>query len=319
MLQNGPSRHSSTSILKLIWKKLRHITKGTIEFIAIRLILMAERLKMDILSPFLSNFTLSVKLFFSGTLCIDMDYPAKNGLGYMHVLRSGRLRVSAHPLLSLDIGQPSLLLFPGPIGHRFEVDPQDGAELSCAFLDFGISFGNPIFRGLPDGFHVPLDSDGEIGKVVSLLFEEGFSTHPGRQVAVDRLMEYILILLLRQAIHSKSIDEGTLAGFSDVRLGKALAQIHERPEHPWSIEELASLAGMSRARFAAVFRQVIGIPPLEYVTYWRISLAQTLLKKGMPLKLIASKVGYSSQSTLSRAFAKTTGQSPTEWFSGIIH
>ena len=70
---------------------------------------------------------------------------------------------------------------------------------------------------------------------------------------------------------------------------------------------------MSRASFAAHFRQTVGTTPLDYLTDWRVSVAQTLLKSGKPLKLVAPEVGYSHPVALTRVFTKRIGISPTQW------
>ena len=89
--------------------------------------------------------------------------------------------------------------------------------------------------------------------------------------------------------------------------------MHDSPQHPWSLEELARLAGMSRARFALHFHQTVGVTPFEYLTDWRIGIAQTMLRKGESVKLIAPAVGYESSTALTRIFKRKLGLSPTEW------
>jgi AraC-like DNA-binding protein len=105
-------------------------------------------------------------------------------------------------------------------------------------------------------------------------------------------------------------------GLADPRLANAIAAIHERPEHPWSLEELAAAAGMSRARFAVHFREIVGVTPFDYLADWRIGMAQTLLKRGKPLKIVAPSVGYASSTALTRVFTQRVGVSPTQWLRG---
>jgi len=102
-------------------------------------------------------------------------------------------------------------------------------------------------------------------------------------------------------------------GLSDLRLGKAIEGMHKHPETSWSLEQLAQRAGMSRARFAAYFRQVVGMTPFDYLTNWRLGVAQTMLRKGNSLKLIASAVGYANATALTRVFTQRVGMSPSEW------
>ncbi|MEN8801641.1 MAG: AraC family transcriptional regulator, partial [Thiogranum sp.] len=94
---------------------------------------------------------------------------------------------------------------------------------------------------------------------------------------------------------------------------KAINAMHAEPAHPWSLEELAATAGMSRARFAAKFRDVVGMTPGSYLGEWRLGVAQSLLRQGKPVQLVSDVVGYGSASALSRAFRAQIGLSPTEW------
>jgi len=121
------------------------------------------------------------------------------------------------------------------------------------------------------------------------------------------------VLLLRYAIETKAVDGSVLAALGDKRLSKALISMHARPGHPWSLEGLAIEAGMSRARFAAHFRSMTGATPLDYLTDWRLSVAQNLLRSGQSLKLIAPLVGYSSSIAFTRVFSRRVGMPPAHW------
>ena len=130
---------------------------------------------------------------------------------------------------------------------------------------------------------------------------------------LDRLFEYVLVLLIRSALNDRLLDSGILLGLADERLSKAIEVMHKHPEAPWSLEELARRAGMSRARFAARFRQVVGVTPFDYLTDWRLGVAQTMLRKGSSVKLIAAAVGYANATALTRVFTHRLGMSPSEW------
>ena len=268
---------------------------------------------MDQLSPLFSRFTLSARVFYTGALCGIVDYDNRQGIGMLHVLRRGRLRVAQPPAPSFELTRPTLLFCRQPFAHRLEVDEADGADLVCAFIDFGAALGNPLLRGLPDFLAVPLADIPGGESTLTLLFDEAFAQRTGREAGIDRLVEFFVVLLLRHSIDAQLIKAGVLAALADARLSKALTAMHERPEQAWSLESLAQTAGMSRARFAATFRAVVDTPPLDYLTDWRISVAQTLLKGGKPLKAVAPAVGYSSPVAFSRVFARRVGASPLEW------
>lgn len=155
--------------------------------------------------------------------------------------------------------------------------------------------------------------------LMGLMFDEAFSEQCGRQAALDRLCEVLMIRLLRYGIDQGLTQGGTLAGLADSRLAKALVAIHEEPGREWKLSDMAALAGMSRARFAVRFREITGETPADYLASWRVMTAQRLLKRGLQLKLVACDVGYGSASALTRAFVRKLGYSPTEWLMGSNH
>jgi transcriptional regulator GlxA family with amidase domain len=121
------------------------------------------------------------------------------------------------------------------------------------------------------------------------------------------------VLLMRSVVNTRLVDSGILLGLADERLGKAIEGMHKHPETPWSLEQLAQRAGMSRARFAAHFRKIVGMTPFDYLTNWRLGVAQTMLRKGNSVKLIAAAVGYTNATALTRVFTQRLGMSPSEW------
>jgi hypothetical protein len=121
--------------------------------------------------------------------------------------------------------------------HRLQTDAE-GAEIVCARIEFGAGILQPLFQSLPDVLHIPLKSAVSLGRGVELLFEEAFGELPGRQAALDRLAEYVLILLLRDVVGRELVQSGTLRGLSNERLAKALMAMHHHPEGPWAWTDL---------------------------------------------------------------------------------
>lgn len=275
--------------------------------------MMTDRLAMDPLAPLFRHFTLSAQVFYSGWLCGVSSDHATETAGHLHVLRRGVLHVLRSDHTSIAIDRPSVLFYPRPLRHRLHAEEQSGAELVCATIEFGSGTHNPLVQSLPELLIVSLDSVKELGPTVELLFAEAFGDNAGRQAAVDRLAEYFLVLLLRSAMKDRLIQGGVLSGLADPRLAAAIAAIHQQPERGWSLEELAQTGGMSRARFAAHFREVVGMTPFDYLADWRIGIAQTLLRRGQSLKIIAPAVGYGSATALTRVFSQRLGISPTKW------
>ena len=93
----------------------------------------------------------------------------------------------------------------------------------------------------------------------------------------------------------------------------AVAAIHANPEYSWGLQNLAERCNLSRSRFTALFKDRIGMTVGEYLTDWRIYIAQEKLRSGKPVTLVALDVGYGSQPAFTRAFASKVGMSPREW------
>lgn len=268
---------------------------------------------MDRLAPIFDRFSLSARMFYSGRMCgISGDHDSDHA-GYLHVLKKGTLKIIRADGQELIVDTPSIVFFPRPRRHRLYASEDEGAELVCATIEFGAGMLNPLLASLPDPLVLPLDSLPELAPALQLLFSEAFSESPARQPAINRLFEYVLVLLMRSAMNARLIDSGALPGLADPRLARAIDAMHQHPEASWSLEELAQTAGMSRARFAAHFRQVVGMTPFDYLTNWRLAVAQTMLLQGKPLKRIAPAVGYANSTALTRVFTARLGLPPSDW------
>jgi AraC-like DNA-binding protein len=268
---------------------------------------------MDRLAPFFERFSLTAQLFYSGLLCGSTGDQESEHAGHLHVLKKGRLKITRPDARHIVIDRPSIVFFPRPRVHRLHGPQQEGADLVCATIEFGAGMLNPLIASLPEPLVVALDTLPELAPTLQLLFTEASADSPGRQAALDRLFEYLFVLLIRSAMNAHLVDRGILIGLSDSRLSRAIEAMHQHPETSWSLEQLAQLAGMSRARFAVYFRQIVGTTPFDYLTNWRLGIAQTMLRKGNSLKLIASAVGYTNATALTRVFTQRLGMSPSEW------
>ena len=265
---------------------------------------------MDRLSIFFSHFTLSARVFLAGTLCGTSSDHATETAGHLHLLRRGKLTIFEAGEPPVEVEAPCVLLYIRPGEHFFR---SDAADIVCAFVEFGAGMLNPLASALPKRLVIPLVADSSLVPIAECLFAEAFSKKDGRQVAVDRLAEYFLVLLLRFAIDTHAMHGGILTALADHHLSRVLARLQREPERAWTLEELAHVGGMSRARFAAHFLRIMGQTPFEYLTCWRIGVAQSLLKRGQPLKMVAPAVGYSSIGALTRTFAQIVGKPPMSW------
>ena len=268
---------------------------------------------MDPLSLLLDRLNVRAHLFFFGSLCGPSSFEADAGRGHLHLLRSGKIEVRSPGEPTVVLTTATLILFARPRGYTLYSDPQPGADLVCANIDFEGEAGNPLLIGLPDRLIIPLDDLRGLGTTLELMFEEAFTPDHGQRVAVDRLLDVLMVLLLRHCMHIRRIDRGVLAGFAEPRLAKTLHLIHKKPERLWSLESLADVAGMSRASFARQFKTRVGVAPGDYLTTVRLALACKALRAGTHVKRVASQVGYGSAATLSRAFKQRYGCTPREW------
>ncbi|MBU0526284.1 MAG: AraC family transcriptional regulator [Gammaproteobacteria bacterium] len=268
---------------------------------------------MDRLSTLLSQFGVRANLFYNGKLCGMASYDGADTRGHIHLLQAGALTLLGLDRKDLLLTRPSLIFLPRPRRHQLFANEPEGAQLLCASMEFEGGVDNPLSASLPDLLVLPLDELPMLADTLRWMFVEAAGGHCGREAALDRLFELLIILLFRHLLDHHQLHTGMMAGLADSRLARSLVQIHNAPHRPWSIAELASESNMSRAAYAVHFRAVIGQTPADYLLSWRISLAQKRLREGRPITLIAAEVGYESPSALARAFRRKTGYSPRDW------
>jgi len=266
----------------------------------------------DRLVSLLNCFELNARVFQAGELCHSANFDAHDGLGYIHVLRNGTLKVKSNNQNDFLLDEPSLFFYMNPTNHQL-LPQDDNVDMVCASFDFGAGLRNPLLQALPNVQILKLKDTPTLKTSLDFLFIEAAEQHCGRQATLNRLIEIIIIQLLRDLMNENRLQVGLLAGLADPKLAKAINAIHARPSNSWTLDDLANTAGMSRARFAAKFRKTVGLTPGNYLAEWRIAIAQSLLRRGKPVQLVANEVGYGSASALSRVFTAQLGLSPTEW------
>lgn len=267
---------------------------------------------VDRLAALLDHFSVTAQTFHAGTLCGSHWLEAKDNMGQLHLIRRGPITVY-HGADKLQIDEPSLLLYPRAMAHRFESDAHSGADMVCANMRFEGGVNNSIAEALPNVVCLPLAEMPEAATVLQLLFDEAFAQRCGRTTVLNRLFEVVLIQVLRQLMERSQVQAGMLAGLAHPRLRLALVAMHEAPAKAWSLEELGAGCGMSRSVFANSFRDVVGCTPGVYLQNWRIAIAQRLLRQGKTLQHVADTVGYGSEPAFSRAFRSLVGMPPRQW------
>jgi len=268
---------------------------------------------MDKLSSLLGRQAFGARIFYNGQFCDANQFHENGSAGHLHLVRQGLVEFVHDDGTVLRIDQPSLVFYPRGSRHRLQVPGGHSALLLCADIVFEGGTANPLSKILPDCLHMPLSASPGLGATLDLLFDEAAAAAPGRELILDRLCDVLLVQVIRREFENGHLSLGLLVGQEDRHLSAALKAIHERAHEPWTVESLARLACMSRASFTEHFRQVMGIPPGEYLGRWRIALGARLLRQGMPVKLASSHAGYTSPSTFTRAFTAQMGASPREW------
>lgn len=238
------------------------------------------RIAIDRLSLLLHRFSLSAGVFYTGQICGIYHFERDTQRGNVHLIKRGPVTLTGGSEGTLSITEPTLLFLPRPDAHRLIADDRDGADVVCASIQFGGGGRNPITDFLPPMVLVRLADLPGAQALLDQLYDEAFSEQCGRQAALDRLCELLLIRLLRHCLDRGLTQRGALAGLADARLAKTLMALHQNATRPWHLSSMADLAGMSRARFAAHFREVIGETPADYLATWRVALAQGMLRAG---------------------------------------
>ncbi|MFC5145197.1 AraC family transcriptional regulator [Streptomyces aureoversilis] len=141
---------------------------------------------------------------------------------------------------------------------------------------------------------------------------------PGRQIVVDRLLDWLLVCTLRDWFdRPEAASPAWYRALGDEVVGPVLRAMHEAPHRAWTLASLAAVAGVSRSTFAKRFHELLGEPPLAYLTEWRMTLAVDLLgEPGATLASVAHRVGYADPFGFSTAFKRVRGVSPSAYRAG---
>jgi AraC-like DNA-binding protein len=195
--------------------------------------------------------------------------------------------------------------------------PGSGAitRILCAAYDYDHEVAQPLLSLLPAVLHLPAGdpaSDGAVESTLRLLTLELGSGSPGSQAAAARLIDVLLIHVVRAWLRAHAEgDASWLVALRDPVAARALALLHERPDDAWTVERLAQEVSVSRATLSRRFTELVGEPPLGYLTRWRMDLAAKRLRDtDDTLAAIAGDVGYTSEYAFARAFARERGEPP---------
>jgi AraC-like DNA-binding protein len=299
---------------------------------------------MDTLSLILDDIRLHGAVFRESELSAPWSLRLHTpGLTAFHIVARGGawlLRAGAEPL-RLQPGD--IVLLPDGIEHRVQDDPASAASVfdlgpELQHLDvqplrvgqqgsttsilsghfrFDVNLARPLIAALPPVMHLRSGAGTPASWLrlgLQFIAEETARVRPGQQVIINRIADILLVEMLRD--HVENLPEGTgnwLLALRDKALSAALSAMHGNPARDWTVPELAEIASLSRSAFADRFGQVLGQPPLSYLTEHRMRLAAwKLVHTRLSIARIAEQVGYGSETAFSQAFKRHHGEPPSK-------
>jgi AraC-like DNA-binding protein len=197
-----------------------------------------------------------------------------------------------------------------------------GAPTSAIWGCFEFEAGgrNPLIESLPPMIHLTAEIGPNIQWLQSTLqfvTSEIASGLPGAETVANRLTDILFVHAIRAHIAGcaagGSRATGWLRALADPKIGQALRMIHEAPQRQWTVETLADAVSMSRSAFASHFTDLVGEPPVRYVTAWRMKKASHMLLRDDPIGAIALAVGYDTDAAFGKAFKRHVGATPGEF------
>ncbi|MER6971099.1 AraC family transcriptional regulator [Nocardioides sp. NPDC000445] len=159
------------------------------------------------------------------------------------------------------------------------------------------------------------DSHGRrLSQLIDLLANEVGIAAAGGPLVQNHLAQILLVHMLRAHAGRTDRPIGWLGALNEDGIGAALRAVHADMAHSWTLKELAEISHMSRSAFAQAFKSHVGVPPLEYLIQWRMSLARDALARDtMSISELARATGYQSESAFSTAFRRVVGASPAKF------
>lgn len=215
---------------------------------------------------------------------------------------------------TVPLGPSDMALLPR--GDDHELSGPAGADWVTGEYMADHAVADPVLAVLPPVIHCSGAAPDAhwLRASLELLLVETDSPSPGSHAMAARILDLLFIHALRQWAAQEDSGPGWLTAAMDPRLGPVLTAVHAHPEHPWSIDELARVASLSRSALAARFTRSLGVPPAAYVAAQRLDRAADLLRvTDSPVAEVGRAVGYASEAGFSRAFHRRFGAPPLRW------
>lgn len=272
---------------------------------------------------------------------------AKNVISY-HCVTAGRLLISIQGEAPVEVHAGEVVLIPRNEAHTLASAPgitpligsdlvqpgQDGGlarivhggggeptNIICGFLGSEDLY-NPLIASLPRLLKLDVRESAARDWVEASLRFAAHELTQGRlasSATMARLSELLLVEAVRNfADRQDDQQKGWMKGLADPYVGRALALMHQRFSEAWTAEALAQEVSLSRSAFVERFTTRVGLPPIRYLSRWRLQTARLNLREvHMNIAHLAHSVGYESEEAFSRAFKREYGISPAHWRDGV--
>lgn len=291
---------------------------------------------------------------FSDPWCLSSQVSSENCARFLdaasdiipyHYVLEGRLRVQTEGAPTIELGPGQVVLLPRndlhllggdlslpPVSGDDVVIPSNDGGLSvirhggggertriiCGFLGADNLDRNPIISSLPSVLELDVreGSGAEwIRSTFSYAAEEIAAGRAGSETILAKVSELLFVEAVRRYAESLPEEQtGWLAGLKDSYVSRALALLHARLNKSWTVDALGREVGLSRSALADRFNQIIGVPPMQYLTQWRMQFAaQELRHSNKSIMHVALEVGYDSEAAFARAFKRVMGTPPAAW------
>jgi AraC-like DNA-binding protein len=191
-------------------------------------------------------------------------------------------------------------------------------RIVCGFLGGERIQANPVMSSLPTVLCLAY-REGRSAEWIHSMFtyaaDEMAAGRMGSETVFGKISELLFVEAVRR--YTERLPEGQtgwLAGLKDPYVSRALTLLHAKLHAPWTVEELGRKVGLSRSALADRFCQVIGVPPMQYLTRWRMQVAaQELINSSKSIPQIAQDIGYDNEASFTRAFKRCMGAPPATW------
>ena len=239
----------------------------------------------------------------------SMDF-SQEGLRGVHAVHDGRCELVVADGTTRELRSGDVVVLPRGGAHVLRSERAEPCTILCGAFVVGEA-DHPVLGGLPHVIGIPRDDEPAVGALLDALGAEARVESDGSEVVMARLSDALVVQALRHHARTAA-DAGWLGGLRDPHIAPVLGAVHTDPGHPWTVDELAGLAGLSRATFSARFTERVGTPALRYVTAIRMQRARALLRdERLTVATVATRLGYGSEGAFSSAFKRVTGQNPS--------